>query len=153
MYTDGSSQTRLASGFTPSWSPDSKQIVFGGDDELFVMNVDGSGQHRLATQAIEPAWSPDGNRIAFVSSRDGNEEIYVMNVDGSNQIRLTHIPGSDHWPPTWSPDGTQIAFTADGTQCDENICNAEIYVMRADGTDLTSVTNNPAYDAFPAWHP
>lgn len=63
-----------------------------GNNEIYVMNVDGKSQTRLTTNAAddgEPAWSPDGTRIAFVSDRDGNREIYVMNVDGKNQTRLT----------------------------------------------------------------
>ncbi len=31
--------------------------------------------------------------------------------------------------------------------------NFEIYVMNADGTAQTNLTNNPADDAFPAWSP
>jgi dipeptidyl aminopeptidase/acylaminoacyl peptidase len=47
----------------------------------------------------------------------------------------------------WSPDGTRIAFQAsrDG--------NAEIYVMNADGTGQTNLTNNPASESVPAWAP
>ena len=29
--------------------------------------------------------------------------------------------------------------------------NAEIYVMNADGSELTNLTNNPAYDGYPSW--
>ena len=31
--------------------------------------------------------------------------------------------------------------------------NYEIYVMNADGSDQTNLTNNSAYDQFPAWSP
>ena len=31
--------------------------------------------------------------------------------------------------------------------------NGEIYVMNADGTGQTRLTNNPALDWFPAWSP
>jgi len=31
--------------------------------------------------------------------------------------------------------------------------NHEIYVMNADGSEQTNLTNNPAYDAFPSWSP
>jgi len=46
-----------------------------------------------------------------------------------------------------SPDGTRIAFQSnrDG--------NYEIYVMDADGSNQTNLTNNPADDMFPVWSP
>ncbi len=46
------------------------------------------------------------------------------------------------------PNGTRIAFTSDGT---DGI--GEIYVMNADGSGLTQLTDDPADDAFPAWRP
>ena len=47
----------------------------------------------------------------------------------------------------WSPDGARLAFTSgrDG--------NPEIYVMNADGSAQTRLTNNPAYDSHPIWSP
>ncbi len=49
--------------------------------------------------------------------------------------------------PAWSPDGTKIAFS---TSRDGNF---EIYVMNADGTGPTRLTNDPANDRFAAWSP
>ncbi len=46
------------------------------------------------------------------------------------------------------PDGTRIAFTSDGTED-----NGEIYVKNSDGSGLTQLTDDPAYDSFPAWRP
>jgi Tol biopolymer transport system component len=66
-----------------------------------------------------------------------------MNADGSNPIRLT----TNGILPVWSPDGTKILFRSnrDG--------NNEIYIMNADGTGQTRVTNNPADDTAPRWQP
>ncbi len=100
---------RLSGAFSiwnscPNWSPDGTEIAFtsnrDGNDEIYVMNADGSNQTRLTyNDAYDgmPAWSPDGTRIAFESRRDSNgSAIYVMNADGSNQTQLTKRP----W---WSP--------------------------------------------------
>ena len=48
---------------------------------------------------------------------------------------------------TESGGGTQIAFMSDRDG------NGEIYVMNADGSGQTNLTNNPAYDDEPAWSP
>src|SRR5215208_2378689 len=93
-------------------------------------------------------------RIAFYSERDGNQEIYVMNADGSNQTRLTSVNANDS-DPSWSPDRTKIAFDSDRDSTEqENFENHEIYVMNAaDGSNLTSLTFNRAWDSLPRWSP
>ncbi len=120
-----------------------------GNDEIYVMNPDGSEQVRLTNNAAadnSPVWSPDGARIAFYSNRDGNNEIYVMNADGANQVRLTNNAAADDLP-VWSPNGGRIAFLSnrDG--------NLEIYVMNADGGNQVRLTNNATLDDLPAWSP
>ncbi len=69
----------------------------------------------------------------------------MINADGTGLTLLT-ARGSNLMP-TWSPDGARIAFCAgrDG--------NNEIYVMNADGSGQTNITNNPASDCDPAWGP
>jgi Tol biopolymer transport system component len=49
--------------------------------------------------------------------------------------------------PAWSPDGRRIAFYS------ERDGNAEIYVMSADGTGVTRLTNTKADEGYPAWSP
>jgi TolB protein len=49
--------------------------------------------------------------------------------------------------PAWSPDGKKIAFLS------ERDGNPEIYVINADGSAQTRLTNNPGEDGDPAWEP
>lgn len=130
------------------------QIVFTsqrhGNDEIYVMNPDGSNPTRLTNTPWperDPAWSPDRAKIAFVSARDGNLEIYVMNADGSNQTRLTHSNAEDT-SPAWSPDGSKIAFVSN-----RDNPNREIYTMNPDGTGVIRLTSNNTLDSSPSWSP
>ena len=51
--------------------------------------------------------------------------------------------------PTWSPGGTKIAFCVDNFR----FSAARIYVIDADGTDLTRITPKGSRDCDPAWSP
>jgi len=61
---------------------------------------------------------------------------------------LTNNPGWDG-NPVWSPDGARIAF-------DSNVpgkLDQDIYVINADGTGLTRLTDSPGADKNPEWQP
>lgn len=120
-----------------------------GDDDIFLMNADGSGAVNLTKHKADdhfPAWSPDGKQIAFSSDRDGWPQIYVMAADGTGVQRLTRSKSIDR-APVWSPDGKRIAF------CRDTSSNGEIVVMKADGTAPVNVTRDVAFDGDPAWSP
>jgi len=106
LNSDGSNRNCIlpASGVytgahSPVWSPDGSKIAYVMyaeiyNQELFVMNSDGTGQTRLTINPAEfdesPAWSPDGTRIIFVRyDYGGPSEIYAINVNGTNETRLT----------------------------------------------------------------
>jgi len=72
-----------------------------------------------------------------------------MNSDGSN-VRLLKA-GPLHFP-RWSPDGKYIAFDGEPAGC-----NFEIYIVKADGTEMRQVTKHPLSCAgdnkYPSWSP
>jgi len=68
-----------------------------------------------------------------------------MNFDGSIPTRLTNNTERDY-KPSWSPDGSKIVFTSDrGGQ------PGDIYVMNANGTSQTNITQWPGPDTDPSW--
>jgi dipeptidyl aminopeptidase/acylaminoacyl peptidase len=120
-----------------------------GNNEIYVMNGDGSGQINLTNHPandIDPSVSADGSKIVFASNRTGDDfEIYVMNADGTNVMPLTDNTDNDILPAI-SPDGGKIAFVS------ERDGNLEIYIMNADGSGETRLTNNSATDEFPSFN-
>jgi TolB protein len=141
-----SGDAELARDGAPSWSPDSRRLVFAAEvgttpANLHVMNADGTGRDELPGSEgndTNPAWSPDGQQIAFESDRDGNAEIYVMDIGGRQVRRLTDNPGHDG-SPAWSPDGRRIAFMSERN----NRAGFDIYSLNAaDGSDLRRHTDD-----------
>ena len=50
--------------------------------------------------------------------------------------------------PAWSPDGARIVFTSF-----RDIGDAEVYVMRADGSGQTNLSRIAGVDELPRWSP
>ena len=104
--------------YLSAWSPDGSKLAYtlstGGNQEIYVMNKDGSGARRLTTHPeidTSPTWSPSGNQIAWTSGRTGTPQIYIMNADGTGQRQLTHEGWADR--ATWSREPfNEIAYAA-----------------------------------------
>jgi len=167
LYTHGDTD--------PESSPDGSNIAFSRATEtiegvytqdIYVMNADGSGLREIADDpALDngPAWSPDGSKIAFVSNRDApvdatyanSYDVYVTNADGTGKPRrITNQPGNES-DLNWSPDGSKLLYvsTAATPAFPNPGGDAEIYVMNPDGTGMSRLTDNTAYDSTPDWSP
>jgi Tol biopolymer transport system component len=93
----------------PSWSPDGKLIAYARFEgcwrctDVWVINADGTGKRKLASQGRRPVFSPDGTRVAISGGA-------VLAVDLKGEAA---VPGSGSYV-TWSPRGTYVAYTIDG---------------------------------------
>lgn len=92
------------------------------------------------------------DKIAFMRQDNTQSDIWVMNPDGTEQTNITDLPGSYEWYPSWSPDGRKIVFESDRAGFGGSF---EIYVMNADGTGWTRLTNSEfgIQNNTPAWSP
>jgi Tol biopolymer transport system component len=182
--TDGSDQTNLSNnGWAngdrgPAFSPDGQKIVYTsdgpqisnpeGDEEVYVMNADGSAKKNLTNNGQGDVYdhshyarfSPDGQRVIYVSggaqtsNPEGDEELYSMNLsDGSGKRNLTNNGQDvDEWYGVFSPDGQKFLYMSRGVQASNPEGETELYLMNAtDGSAKKNLTNNDALDSSPEW--
>lgn len=105
-------------------------------------------------QVVNPFPSGLTGTLAFHSDRGAPDNpghrnhLFTIDLATGRVTQLTS--GKDHHDqhPRWSPDGTRISFesTRQGGQFD-------LYVMDANGTNVTRVTDSPANDFDPIWMP
>jgi WD40 repeat protein len=145
------------------FSPDGKQLVVfaqpgGGDPRpgsLWLVRTSGKGLHRLtpATTQVQCCgnyrWSPDGKKILFA---DAGGVLWTIAPDGSNLAEVYRDDSGRYAiTPTWSPDGSMIMFALDPTPDPfEHPVNG-LYVIRADGTELTKVLGGANFKREPVW--
>ena len=107
----------------PRWSPDGRRLAFERDEEIWVVETDGSRLTCVVGKpggGRSPSWSPDGLRLAFVSRRRGWSQIWLIDAPVPRRGRPAAEPkpprpaaltsaGMDVASFAWSPDGSRIA--------------------------------------------
>ena len=163
---DGAGARRVAGGGTgPIWSPDGRWIAYestsGADGaspdglrQLWIVGS-GGGASRFVS-AYDPrqpvVWSPDSTRLSYVAeSGRSTGVIMVWDPAGSAGAVAVSPPASSS--PAWSKDSKRIAFSSPGDPRRNPQRDTEIFVVNADGTDLTQVTDNAVDDHAPVWIP
>ncbi|MCC6498724.1 MAG: PD40 domain-containing protein [Anaerolineales bacterium] len=137
------------------WSPSGETIAFAMADDtgayqIFLMNADGS-QVRQLTRGLPGIggsvdWSPDGRFLLIHAGPEGDKNIFRVDVQAQTAAQLTE--GGNNASASYSPDGQWIAFNSL-----RNNDQADIFIMRPDGTGIRQVTSNPEPDWQPQWEP
>jgi dipeptidyl aminopeptidase/acylaminoacyl peptidase len=155
-----------SAGEAPSWSPDSRHILYTQDGDIFLTSVpDGKITRLTETQGAEsgPRFSPDGKKIAF--GKDG--DLYVISLADARIVQLTSQHKGDG-RATWSPDGKWIAFergssehvswspSVSGTRVSYNWSKrgpADAAVVSSHGGAVRLVAATPDSESFTDWSP
>ena len=150
LSADGRNEDRLLNdGEWPAWSPNGRElasdVAFGDHDYGVVVEAPGHGIGAIGpVDDRRPAWSPDGRLLAFECRLGDHWHVCVRDRNGRG-LRFLTPHGSDAFAPAWSPDGTRIAFISDRDGADQ------LFVMRADGTQVLRLTSGPAEKDTPTW--
>lgn len=138
------------------WSPVGNRIAFAmavdqpDAYEVFTMNDDGTNVQQL-TRGLPGIggsldWSPDGKYLLIYAGPPGDKNIFLIDVGAQTAAQLTN--GGNNAACSFSPDGQWIAFNSL-----RNNDQADIFIMRTDGSNLRQVTDNPEPDWQPQWEP
>jgi TolB protein len=138
------------------WAPVGNRIAFAmavdkpDAYEIFIMNEDASDVRQLTRNlpgiggSID--WSPDGQSLLIYAGQPGDRNIFLVNVAAETAAQLTN--GGNNASAVFSPDGQWIAFNSL-----RNNDQADIFIMRPDGSDLRQITADPEPDWQPQWEP
>ena len=137
-----------------AWSPDGERIAYAmsvgvpQEYEIFTMDTDGKNHLRIS-QGLKGIggsidWSPDGKSLLVYAGAYGDKDIYKIDVATGDYTQITD--GGNNAGASYSPDGRYIVFNSL-----RNDDQADLYIMRADGTNQVQLTNDPEPDWGPVW--
>jgi Tol biopolymer transport system component len=142
---------------TCSWlRPDGKMALFASTH----------ADPKLKTKAQEE-WNErkSQRKTKYSWSFDDQFDIYQADLSGKHLKNLTHSPGYDA-EGSYSPDGKWIAFASNRQAYLKTLSPEEkklfdhdassqmdIYIMKADGSNVKQLTNVPGYDGGPFFSP
>ena len=156
----------------PCFDPKAQKIVFSsdrdlipggnsdGNNDLFIMNSDGSGLTQLT--ATTGGWGIAGGclnlndtQVILDSDRDlvpggnldGNYEIFTVKANGTGFVQLTNTTspasGFGNVSPIWTSDSKTVFFRSDLDWTGGNPdANQEVFRMNVDGTGKVQMTSS-----------
>ena len=105
----------------PAWSPDGSQIAFrrrvpnpriGGNEEIYVMNADGTGARAVARSAaadFKPVWSPDNKNLLIISNRNSDTggpgktfDLWLVRASDGKVLRQLGLKAKQITQPFWT---------------------------------------------------
>jgi dipeptidyl aminopeptidase/acylaminoacyl peptidase len=147
----------------PQWSPDGRRLAFTRDDEIWIVEADGSRLTRVVAKPAggrDPRWSPDGRRLAFLSRRRGWTQVWLIDAPVPRRGRPQReprppeatpitLPGIDVESMTWSADGKRLAVMAQLRP--ESLNTSQIAIVDVASGAIEIVAGLDSHDTGAQW--
>jgi Tol biopolymer transport system component len=116
--------------------------------EIFTMDTNGKNHLRIS-QGLKGIggsidWSPDSKSLLVYAGAYGDKNIYKVEVADGSYAQITD--GGNNAGASYSPDGLYIVFNSL-----RNDDQADLYIMRVDGSNQVQLTNHPEPDWGAVW--
>jgi tricorn protease len=131
--------------YTPSWSPDSKKLLFTDTNlKVWVLDVEsgkakvvGDDPWMVPQRTLNPVWSPDGKWIAYSSRLNSlYHAIFVVNVETGERRQVTDGLADAVWP-AWDASGKYLWFLA-----------STDFGLKSQWLDMTSYPYNETFGLY-----
>ena len=156
----GSIMQQVTSGsvndYAPAFTPNGKLVFFSraeGDHYSIWSYNRQTGIFSNYCYGITPFPIGDKEFLCSRQNSQNNYEIWRVNyVTGSESIVLS-MENRSFTTASLSPNGRWILFAANTQKKPNTPENIDIYVVRADGSQLTQLTYHQGHDLSPVWAP
>ena len=143
-----------------NWSQDGRKLVYAkyhfgkhqsliNDIKVYDLDEKSSEWLTQSERATYPDWSPDGQQIVYVAHENSVSNLYTMGGDGSDKKQITnYVYDTQILNPHYSPDGNSIVFAMADKEA-----NLDLFILELASGDIRRLTDDPAADYDPVWHP
>jgi len=142
--------TNLKNGVnTFRWSPDGTRLV--------VVSRTGPGDTRAESKDRSDVRHYKNTSYKFNDTGwfdDRRSHLWIVDAKSGNANQITEGNDWNDSDPQWSPNGTRIAFVSNrtGKEYEENR-NTDVWVISAEGGELTKISDHDEADNSPRWSP
>jgi tricorn protease len=133
--------------YTPSWSPDSKKILYTDTNlNVWVMDVD-SGKAKIVgrdawmvpQRTVNPTWSPDSKWVAYAAHLNTlYKAVFISSVESGESKQVTDGLADATWP-VWDAGGKYLWFFA-----------STDFGLKSQWLDMTSYDHNETFGLYVA---
>ena len=147
--------------YSPSLKPRTDHVYYaavlpGSSSPAYIWNKPANGgMPEQLTEGTTPQWSPNGKKLLYIKGnvKKNKARIWVCDADGGNQTQLSVGSGEfNDIDARWSVDSRKIIFSSNRSLL-KGKHNYDIYIMDADGGNLTQLTTNGSHDDKPVFGP